>query len=206
VITCPECSGASVIHCSVCKGKGTVEKVSKVSTPDNGTATETLTAPCQACRGYGKQECPKCKGSGNLVEESVFSWSRRAKVFENTDDIEDLPQLALKKRLEPVFSGPINPYEGRWHSVAPLAELLRAAIAEAGDHTRMLTSELKIQGATITEMDYALDEKSQRLYVVGFDNELIGDWALLNPERLVLAGVAAVLAILALVAIALTLL
>lgn len=206
VLTCPECSGASVILCVVCKGKGTVEKVSKVSTPDNGTAAETLTAPCQACRGYGKQECPKCKGSGNLVEESMFTWSRRAKVFENTDDIDDLPQLALKKRLEPVFSGPINPYEGRWHSVAPLAELLRAAIAQAGDDTRMLTSELKIQGATITEMDYLLDEKTQRLYVVGFDNELVGDWALLNPERLVLAAVAAVLSLLAVAAVALTLL
>ena len=139
-----------------------------------------------------------------MVEELAFTWSRRAKVFENTDDIDDLPQLALKKRLEPVFSGPINPYEGRWHSVAPLAELLRAAIAEAGDDTRMLTSELKIQGATITEMDFLLDEKSQRLYLVGFDNELVGDWSLLNPERLVLAAVVAILAALAIAAILIT--
>jgi len=201
VLTCPECAGSTVILCDVCKGKGTIEKVSKVSNPNNSTSHETITAPCQACRGYGKQQCPRCKGSGNLVEELTFTWSRRAKVFENTDDIDDLPQLALKRRLEPVFSGPINPYEGRWHSVAPLAELLRAAIAEAGDDTRMLTSELKIQGATITEMDFLLDEKPQRLYLVGFDNELIGDWSLLNPERLVLAGVVAILAILAIVAI-----
>jgi serine/threonine protein kinase len=206
ILTCPECSGASVVLCSVCKGKGTVEKVSKVVTPDNKTAEETLTTPCQACRGYGKQQCPKCKGSGNLIEEQVFTWSRSAKLFENTDDIEDLPRLAIKKRLEPVFSGPINPYEGRWHSIAPLAELLRAAIPEGADDTRMLTSELKIQGATITEMDYLLDEKPQRLYLVGFDNELIGDWALLNPERLVLAAVVAILALIALAAVALFLL
>jgi serine/threonine protein kinase len=202
VLTCPECSGASVVLCKVCKGKGTVEKVSKVSNPDNKTTSETLTAPCTACRGYGKQQCPKCKGSGNLVEELAFTWSRRAKLFNNTDDIDELPQLALKNRLEPVFSGAINPYEGRWHSVAPLAELLRAAIAEAGDDTRMLTSELKIQGATITEMDYLLDEKPQRLYLVGFDSELVGDWALLNPERLVLAAVGALLALIAIVALA----
>jgi serine/threonine protein kinase len=201
VLTCPECSGSAVILCNVCKGKGTVEKVSKVSNPNNSTTDETITTPCTACRGYGKQQCPRCKGSGNLVEELAFTWSRRAKVFENTDDIDDLPQLALKKRLEPVFSGPINPYEGRWHSVAPLAELLRAAIAEAGDETRMLTSELKIQGATITEMDFMLDEKNQRLYLVGFDNELTGDWSLLNPERLVLAGVVALLAVLAIAAV-----
>jgi serine/threonine protein kinase len=202
ILTCPECSGAAVVLCSVCKGKGTVEKVSKVSNPDNKTTAETLTAPCQACRGYGKQQCPKCKGSGNLVEELAFSWSRRAKLFENTDDIEDLPRLAIQKRLEPVFSGPINPYEGRWHSVAPLAELLRTAIEEAGEGTRMLTSELKIQGATITEMDYVLDEKPQRLYLVGFDSELIGDWALLNSERLILAAAVAVLALIAVAAVA----
>ena len=206
VLTCPECSGAAVILCEVCKGKGTIEKVSKVSNPNNSTTQETLTTPCTACRGYGKQQCPKCKGSGNLVEELAFTWSRRAKAFENTDDIEDLPELAIKKRLEPVFSGPINPYEGRWHSVAPLADLLRAAIAEAGDDTHMLTSELKIQGATITEMDFLLEEKTQRLYLVGFDNELIGDWSLLNPERLVLAAVAAVLTLLALLSIAIFLL
>lgn len=203
VLTCPECSGSSSIICKVCKGQGTIEKVSKVSGPDNTTTSETLTTQCTVCRGYGKQPCAKCAGTGNLVEEQVFTWSRRAKVFENTDDIEDLPQLAIRRRLEPVFSGPINPYEGRWHSVAPLAELLRAAIAEAGDDTRMLTSELKIQGAPITEMDVLLDEKPRRLYLVGFDNELIGDWSLLNPERLVLAAVVAVLALIALVAVVL---
>lgn len=202
VLTCPECSGAAAVPCKECKGKGTIEKVRKVSNPDNSVTNETLTTQCPACRGYGKQQCVKCEGSGNLVEEQVFTWSRRAKVFSNTDDVEDLPQLAIKKRLEPVFAGPINPYEGRWHSVAPLAELLRAAIGEAGDSTRMINAELKIQSATITEMDLLLDEKPQRLYLVGFDNELIGDWSLLNPERLVLAGVVVVLALLALLAVA----
>lgn len=201
ILSCPECSGASVVLCKDCKGTGTIEKVRKVSAPDNSTVNETLTTPCAACRGYGKQQCQKCQGTGNLVEEQVFTWSRRAKLFENTDDIDDLPQLAIKRRLEPVFAGPINPYEGRWHSVAPLAELLRAAIAEAGDDTRLNAAELKIQGATITEMDYLLDEKPQRLYLVGYDNELVGDWALLNPERLLVAGLVAALALIALIAI-----
>lgn len=201
VITCPECSGASTVPCKECKGSGTIEKVRKVSGPNNTTSNETITSACPACQGYGKQKCLVCEGAGNLVEEQVFTWSRRAKVFENTDDIEDLPELALRRRLEPVFAETINPYEGRWHSVAPLAELLRAAIAEAGEDTRLLTAELKIQGATITEMDFLLDEKPQRLYLVGFDSELIGDWSLLNIERVVLAGVAGVLAVLAIVAL-----
>jgi hypothetical protein len=50
-------------------------------------------------------------------------------------------------------------------------------------------------------MDFMLDEKNQRLYLVGFDNELTGDWSLLNPERLVLAGVVALLAVLAIAAV-----
>jgi len=188
VITCPECAGAAAVPCKECKGSGTVEKVRKVSGPNNTTSNETITSACPACQGYGKQQCVRCEGAGNLVEEQVFSWSRRAKLFENTDDIEDLPQLAIKRRLEPVYAETINPYEGRWHSVAPLGELLRTAIAEAGDDTRLLVAELKIQGATITEMDFLLDEKPQRLYFVGFDNELIGDWSLLNLERMAVAA------------------
>ncbi|NTU78096.1 MAG: protein kinase, partial [Chloroflexales bacterium] len=201
IISCPECAGATVVLCKECKGTGTVEKVRKVSAPDNSTVNETLTSSCTACRGYGKQQCPKCQGSGNLVEEQVFTWSRRARLFENSDDIDDLPQLALKRRLEPVFSGEINLYEGRWHSVAPLAELLRAAIVEAGEGTRLTAAKLKIQGATLTEMDFLLDEKPQRLYLVGFDNELIGDWSLLNPERLLVAALVAALTLIALIAI-----
>ncbi|HMQ35295.1 MAG TPA: protein kinase [Chloroflexaceae bacterium] len=206
ILSCPECAGATVVHCKECKGSGIVEKVRKVSTPDNKHVDETLTSPCPACQGYGRQQCPRCEGTGNLVEEQFFTWSRRARLFENTDDIEDLPQLAIKRRLEPVFAGPIDPFEGRWHSVAPLAELLRAAIEEAGADTRLSAAELKIHGATITEMDFLLDEKPQRLYLVGFDNELIGDWTLLNPERLLVAALVALLALLALVAVALVLL
>lgn len=201
VISCPECAGATVVLCKECKGAGTVEQMRKVSTPDNSTVSEALASRCGACHGYGKQQCPRCQGAGNLVEEQVFTWARSARLFENTDDIDDLPQIAIKRRLEPVFAGAINPYEGRWHSVAPLAELLRAAIAEAGDDTRLTAAELKIQGATITEMDFLLDEKPQRLYLVGFDNELIGDWSLLNPERLLVAGLALALALIALAAI-----
>lgn len=203
ILSCPECAGATIVRCNECKGTGTVEKVRKVSNPDNTTVDETLTTPCPACRGYGKQQCAKCQATGNLVEEQVFTWSRRARLFENTDDIDDLPQLAIKRRLEPVFAGPINPFEGRWHSVAPLAELLRTAIAEADPDARLNAAELKIQGATITEMDFLLDEKPQRLYLVGFDNELIGDWSLLNPERLLVAALVAALALITLVALAL---
>lgn len=196
VITCNECNGATTLVCKECKGKGTIEKVRKVSSgPNNSSANETITSACQACRGYGRQKCPTCEGAGNLVEEQIFSFARRAKVFENTDDIDDLPQLAITRRKEPVYSSTISPYEGRWHSVAPLAELLRTAIKEAGDDTRLIAAELKIHGSTITEMDFLLDEKPLRLYLMGFDNELIGDWSLLNPERLILVAVATVLAL-----------
>jgi serine/threonine protein kinase len=201
ILSCPECNGATVVPCTACKGSGTVEKVRKVSTPENRSVNETLTSSCSACHGYGRQQCLKCAGTGSLVQEQLFTWERRARLFENTDDISDLPELAIKRRLEPVFAGLVNPYEGRWHSVAPLAELLRAAIAEAGNDTRLIAAELKIKGATITEMDFLLDEKPQRLYFVGFDNELVGDWSLLNPERLLVAALVALLTIIALLSL-----
>ncbi|NTV64963.1 MAG: hypothetical protein HGA65_15745, partial [Oscillochloris sp.] len=39
----------------------------------------------------------------------------------------------------------------------------------------------------------------QLLYVVGFDNQIIGDWSLLNPERIALVAVALVLLLVVLV-------
>lgn len=193
--TCPECAGNKYVRCKACQGSGLVDKVRKVSNPDQTTGNEPVSSFCPTCRGSTRQQCPRCSGAGSLVEEQVFRWSRRAKVFENTDDIEDLPGLALRKR-DAVFAGPIDPYEGRWHSVAPLAELLRAAIKEAGDDTRIIAAELKIQGVPITEMDVLLEEKPRRLYLLGFDKVLIGDWSLLNPERIVLAAVGLILALL----------
>lgn len=206
VFTCTECGGGAWIPCAACKGVGTIDRQRKVSSPAGTQTTETIAEECPTCRGYGKQKCTRCEGSGNLAEEQVFTWSRRAKIFENTDDIDDLPQLAIRQRLQAVFEGPIDPLDGRWHSVAPLAELLRAAIDEAGPDTRLLAAELKIQGAPITEVDLILDEKPQRIYIVGHDNELVGAWALLNTERLVLAAVAVVLALVVVVAVAVALL
>jgi hypothetical protein len=77
--------------------------------------------------------------------------------------------------------------------VAPLGELLREAVADAGNDTRILLAELNISGVPLTEIDYRLDEGApvNRLYVVGFDEDVVGSWVLLNPERVILAVVVA---------------
>lgn len=198
IFICSECLGAGKVFCATCRGSGTVEKLSRVSNRDHSSSHEPIATECPDCRGYGKQNCPRCNGSGNLVEELVFTWSRRAKVFENADDVDDLPVAVIKQCLETVFEGPVNPYEGRWHSVAPLAELVRAVIEEAGHATRILHAELKIQGTPVTEVDYLLDDQPHQLFLIGFDNRLVGDWSIYNPERIALVGITAILAILAL--------
>ncbi|RRR75689.1 MAG: protein kinase [Candidatus Viridilinea halotolerans] len=201
---CSECRGNKYITCKDCQGTGLVSQVRKVSNPDLTTGKEAVPGFCPTCRGSLRQQCPRCKGAGGVVEEQFFRWSRRAKIFENTDDVDDLPALALKKRRQDVFSGPIDPYEGRWHSVAPVAELLRTAIQEAGKDTRIIAAQLHIQGVPITEMDVLLDEKPHRLYLVGFDKQLTGDWSLLNSERVVLAVLVALLALLLILALVLS--
>ncbi len=206
LVGCNECASSGGIRCRTCKGSGTVEKTRKVSDRDRSSASETFSETCTTCKGVGREPCPRCNGSGNLIEEQVFTWARQARRFNNTDDIEGLPEGLIRRRLEPVFTGMINAYEGRWHSVAPLAELLRAAItaAEADEDTRIIATELTIQGAPITEMDFTLDEKPQRLYLIGFDNELVGDWSLLNSERVILAIIVVLLSLLAALALLLT--
>lgn len=198
VMNCPECGGEKTVVCRQCMGKGTIERVRKVRNPDNSVAQEMITEACPACRGYGKQTCKTCEGSGSMVEEQVFTWSRRDKLWQNTDDIEGLPTLALSKRAEPVYNGPIDPFEGRWHSVAPLTELLRAAINDGSGDMRVAAAELSIRGVPITEVDYQLNDQPRRLSFIGHDNELIGDWTLLNKERIALAllGGVALLALL----------
>ncbi len=201
VLSCPDCAGSTHVVCKTCNGKGMVERIRKVRNANNSVSNEKIEEACPTCRGYGKQECPKCAGSGNVAEEQVFSWSRRARLWQNTDDVEGLPNLALQSRLELVYQAVINPYEGRWHSVAPLAELLRAAIADVGTDTRLIAAELSIRGTPITEVDYQLNDKPNRLFISGFDNEIIGDWALLNPERVALVVVAGLLVLVLLVAV-----
>ncbi|WP_129631409.1 protein kinase domain-containing protein [Candidatus Oscillochloris fontis] len=196
IISCTACGGAGEQPCKVCQGKGTVNKVRKVSHPDRSVTEESVTSECPSCRGYPNQKCPACEGTGNQAKEQVFTYARRAKEWQNSDDIEDLPQLAVKKRIESVYSARIDPYAGQWYSVAPLADMLKKAVEDAGDDTRLIAAELKIRGTTITEMDFLLEEKPQRIYLVGFDNELFGDWSLFNPERMALAGLAAFLTLL----------
>ncbi|MGQ9927129.1 MAG: protein kinase domain-containing protein [Chloroflexaceae bacterium] len=200
IFTCTECLGAGKVFCATCKGQGTVEKVSRVSNRDRSRSPEILLVECPTCRGYGRQDCPKCEGAGNLVEELVFTWSRRAMLFENSDDVDDLPRLAIHKCLEPVFEGPIDPYKGPWYSVAPLAELLREVIKAAGDATRIVHAELTVRGAPITEVDYLLDDQPHQLHLVGFEPQLFGDWSLYNHERIALVVVVAIVAMLTILA------
>lgn len=196
VLTCPECGGTSKIVCKTCNGRGHVEHTRKARGPDGKMVTETLLENCNTCRGYGRQTCPTCEGAANIVEEQVFVWARRGKLWENTDDLTGLPEQALRQRAEPVYSAPIDPYEGRWHSVGPLDELLKAAVKEADEYTRILSADLSIRGTTLTELDFSLNDKPRRLIIVGQDNEVVGDWALLNPERIALIALAVILALL----------
>jgi hypothetical protein len=202
VFTCGTCGGEGEVSCDTCKGTGIVERLQKVRNPDNSTGQETIAGQCPTCQGYGKLKCPTCEGNGNLVEEAVFSWSQRARTWQNTDDVEDLPQLALQQRATLVCTTEINPYKGVWHSVAPLDELLRAAVADVqhdGD-TRLIAAQLEIRGVPITEIDYQLNGKSGRLYLIGHDSELVGDWSLYNPERIALVAIGVVVVLVLLVA------
>lgn len=184
VFTCPECSGAATIVCKMCNGKATIEKKHKVRNPDNTTTEEPITEECATCRGYGKQRCIKCAGTGNLVEEHYFKWSRRARLWQNTDDLEGLPAPLVERCAEQVYHASINVYEGRWHSIAPLSELLRAAIADVGADTRLIAAELTIRGTPVTEMDYMLNDQRHHLNLIGFQHELGSDWSLYNAERM----------------------
>ncbi len=200
VFACTECAGSGEVPCATCAGSGMVERAHKVRNPDGSTSTEPIAVECPTCRKYGRVKCPTCAGHGNLVEELVFTWSRRACRWRNTDDIEDLPRLALSERAQTVCTTSIDPYKGVWYSVAPLGKMLRSAIDDVKDeHTRIVAAELHIRGVPMTEVDYKLNDTSQRLYLVGENSEVVGNWTLFNPERIALVGVGVVVLLVLLV-------
>ncbi|MDL2228274.1 hypothetical protein LJC30_05235, partial [Odoribacter sp. OttesenSCG-928-L07] len=88
-VTCPNCKGGQItksrdVSCSVCKGKGKINRTIKVteptpgwsptsSGPKNQTVTKTVSENCKTCRGSGKvkenysERCPKCNGTAKIV-------------------------------------------------------------------------------------------------------------------------------------------
>ncbi|PDV98574.1 protein kinase domain-containing protein [Candidatus Chloroploca asiatica] len=205
ILACTTCLHEGKIPCNVCNGTSLVTKTNKISHPDRSRTEETIEVSCPQCKGYGKIACPTCDGHGKMTETQVFLWSREFRVWEETDDIEDLPPVALKTEREPVFAGTIDLFQGNWQSVAPLAALIDAASQYGDQDTRIVSSELNVHGVMITEIDGLLEEKPQRLYLIGEQNQTIGDWTLLNPERLILTTVFGLLALLALLTLIFTL-
>jgi serine/threonine protein kinase len=206
VYVCPTCGGEARVVCQECQGRGTVEKRQRVRGSDGTTSEEMITVKCPACQGYGRQTCSACEGAGNMVEEQFFSWSRKGQLWQNTDDLEGLPRRAIESRAASICHTPIDAYAGRWHSVAPLGTLLQEAIQGVkNEHTRIIRADLQIRGVPITEIDFQLNEKPHRLYLVGHESEVVSDWSLLNPERIALVaiGVALVLALLLALVVAL---
>lgn len=199
IFVCPTCNGEKTIPCYSCGGRGTIPQTRPTrqavnSGTDQTEPSDALPITCPTCHGYGKLRCDTCDGAGNLVEEAVFTWARRARIWHNTDDIEDLPRRALQERARPICSVPINPYAGHWHSVAPLNELLQAAIRDVqGNDMRIIAADLQLSGVPMTEVDYRLNGKAEHLYIIDFDYEIVGNWALFNLERMGLVAMGVLL-------------
>lgn len=200
-IPCTECNGATQVNCKMCSGKGTIERSRRVQDNTGASRTETFQENCPNCRGYGKQQCGRCEGTGQLLEEKVFTWSRRGMQHSNEDDLSGLHRPTVLTQLQTVFQGKIDPYEPRWNQVAPLQELLETAVQAAGPDGRIIATELQIRGVAITEVDYQVKNKPHTLALIGFNNEVRGDSTLLDIERIILYGLLGLVALAAIVAI-----
>jgi eukaryotic-like serine/threonine-protein kinase len=173
LLTCPSCS-RGLVPCEECNGAGEIPRPRRVTVADGSTVMQDIPETCPRCRGYRTQPCPRCEGSGQLLEEQVFSFSRLAKLYENTDDLAGLPFKALYAHSSPVYEGTIDHWDARWHSVEPLRELLAEVASEARAmpaETRVIAAELSIRGAPVTEVEYLLNERPQRMLLLGGNAE-----------------------------------
>ncbi|HEX6288671.1 MAG TPA: protein kinase [Herpetosiphonaceae bacterium] len=196
---CPRCKGETRITCANCHGRGTLDVKRTVKTPTS-THSEIQTIDCPTCNGQALLTCDRCDGTGNLLTSSVFQFSRRGRLWQNTDDVEGLPQRALEERSEVVFSGEVDVHDPMWHAVQPLHELLEEACKTVNDETRIVATELTIRGTPVTEVDYTFRSKQRTLAIIGFDENVRGDLSLFDSERLLIGAL--VLLLLAFAAIA----
>jgi hypothetical protein len=195
LVPCPECNGARTLPCKSCNGTGAVSRTRRVIDSDGKSRSEPFQENCSACHGYGSRECQRCGGQGQILEEKVFTWSRFGMLHRNEDDITGLHRLTIEATAKPVFQDRIDPYDGRWYQVAPLKELLDEAMRAGGADARLLAAELVIKGVPVTEIDYRYRDQPHTLALLGFENAVRGDSALLDIERLVLYVVIVALAV-----------
>lgn len=193
-LTCPRCKGETRVACPRCQGRGTLEVKRTVKTPA-GSHSEIQTVDCPECKGAAQLECDRCEGQGSLLETGVFSFSRSARLWQNSDELEGLPRGALEDRSEPIFKGPIDLHDPAWHAAQPLHELIGEASKQLGDETRAVAVELTIRGTPVTEVDYTFRSKPRTLAIMGFDDKVRGDLSLFDSERLLIGALAVLLAL-----------
>lgn len=196
-LVCPRCHGETRVSCARCGGRGTVDVKRTVKKP-SGSYTEVEVVDCPDCKGAALVTCDRCDGVGGLLEQKVFSVSRRGRLWQNADELEGLPQRAIEGRSEQVFSGPVDVHDPAWHAVQPLHELFSAA-KDDEDNTRIVQAELTIRASPLTEVDYSLRGKPRTLAIIGFDDGIRGDWSLLDSERLLIIAFAVVIVVLVVV-------
>lgn len=192
---CPRCKGEMRITCPRCQGRGTMDIKRTIKTT-TGTHSEIQTVDCPDCHGQALLPCDRCDGQGSLLESAVFQFSRRGRLWQNTDDMEGLPHRTLEERSEPIFGGQIDLHDPLWHAVQPLHELLEEATKSESEETRIVAAELTIRGTPVTEVDYTFRNKPRTLAILGFDSNVRGDLSLFDSERLLIIGLAALLVVL----------
>jgi hypothetical protein len=197
-LQCPRCHGQTHVSCERCSGHGTIEVKRTVKT-ETGNRLETQAVECSTCAGDGTVICERCEGTGGLMERKTFTFGRRGRLWQNTDDLEGLSQRAIELRSEPVFHGDVNVHDPIWYGVQPLHDLFHEATGLEQEDTRIVAAELTIRATPVTEVDYTLRGAARTLAAVGFDNTVRGDLSLFDSERLLVVASTVLIVVLAIV-------
>jgi hypothetical protein len=151
---------------------------------------------CPECEGTALVTCSRCDGLGGLMEQKIFTFSRRGRLWQNTDDLEGLPYRTIESRSEQVLVDAVDVHDPVWHAVQPLHELFNEATKLEQDDTRIVAAELTIRATPVTEVDYTLRGKPRTLAVIGFDHNVRGDLSLWDIERIMFFAAIAVVIVL----------
>ncbi|MBU6335907.1 MAG: protein kinase [Chloroflexi bacterium] len=177
VVSCATCDGAITLTCAACDGSG-------VGRPRRSGATGS----CTPCGGSGQLTCTACEGHGSQIEEVVFLWSRRAVRHQAADETPGPPQHSMHAQDVVMFAGPIELRDPRWLQIAPLRGLVEQAMRAAEADERPLAAHLEVRGVPVTEVNYVRNQHRGTMWLVGFDNRVVGDRWVYDWERAALYG------------------
>jgi hypothetical protein len=220
-VTCTPCNGLGKVNCPQCQGTGTRHQTETRTQPNAQGVMETISVqvqvPCNCfggrvncgqCNGAGRVTCLPCAGAGQVRTFQVaivhFHCPITSEVIHGSKMPDHLASQAIGEVVIDAQAALALPLPSVTPEVeARMSRLLQQSQTVASDKTRLLFQRLHIEKANMQEIVYRFRSSDTKLlWIYGKDMKVYAPgapWAWIKL-LLILAGVAGVMALIAIFA------